>query len=200
VSSSSIRYPRQQALVYERGHTVQRVERPIGVADRRDVLQRGATHEHSQPREQGLLAGAQQVVAPGQGGAQRALALRQVACPAHQFGETAPQARQQRLGREDPHMRRRQLDGQRQPVQPGADRRHVGRVPSGEGERGAHRLRALHEEGDRREARDRSRVGAVRRGGQGQRRHGEGVLAAHAQRGPAGHQRHDAGARAQQRG
>jgi len=179
---------------------VRRVERPIGVADRRDVLQRGRAHEHSQPREQGPLAGAQQVVAPGQGGAQRALALRQVARSVHQFGETALQARQQRLGREDPHARRRELDGQRQPVQPDTDRRHVGRVPLGEGEVGAHRLRALHKEGNRREARDRGRVGAVRRGGQGQRRHGEGVLAAHAQRGAAGHQRHDAGARPQQRG
>jgi len=49
-------------------------------------------------------------------------------------------------------------------------------------------------------ARDCGRVGALLRGGQGQRRHRELALPAHAQRGAAGHQRRHAGARPQQRG
>src|SRR5207302_8068535 len=77
--------------------------------------------ERGQPREQALLAGVEQIVAPVDRRAQRLLALGRVADAAGQQREAAPEAAED-LGRpEHLHARRRELDRKRQPVEPDAD-------------------------------------------------------------------------------
>ncbi len=107
--------------------------------------------------------------------------------------------RQQRVRREQLDARRRQLERQRQPLQPPTDRRDRDRVRIGEGELGAGGPAARHEEargggsGDI----DRARLPGI---GHSQRRQRELVLAGEAQRGPARHQDPQPGAVRQQIG
>ena len=64
----------------------------------------------------------EQVVAPGDRAAQRLLALGQVARSRRQDAELVLEAAQDRVGRQELDPGRRQLDRERHPVEPGADR------------------------------------------------------------------------------
>jgi len=195
--------PPEQTLLDEGGQPGQHpcARRAAGavVAHGHGRLGGAAADEDGEPPEERALGGREQVVAPGEGVAQGALARRQVVRPARQQRQPPFQPGQQGARGEQGQPGGRQLQRQGQAIQPATERRHVRRVAGVQGEVGAHCLGALHEEGHRRRARHRGGVGAILRGRQGQRRHRELALAAHAQRGPAGHQRRHAGARPQQR-
>ena len=96
-----------------------------------------------------MLPLAQQVVAPGDRGPQRVLALVGVLRAAGQQRQPLVEPAQQRLGRERPHPRRRELDRERQAVEPGADLRDGLGVLLGDPEVGRRRLGPLGEERDR---------------------------------------------------
>ncbi len=90
-------------------------------ADRLGRLQVEAADEDAQPREQPPLGWSQQVIAPGQRRPQRLLAGRQIAPTGRQHRQSLREPGQQ-LGRgEQIDAGGRQLDRQRQAVQPGAD-------------------------------------------------------------------------------
>ena len=80
--------------------------------------------EHRQPRQRQPLRVAEQVVAPVQGGLQRALTRRRPPHPAGQQPEPVRQPGRDLARRQHPHPRRRQLERQRDPVQPPADLGH----------------------------------------------------------------------------
>ena len=100
-------------------------------------FERPAAGEDGQAPEQRLRFGVQQVVAPGHGVAHRPLADRRVARRSlSRSGRRPLQAGQQLGGREDAHAGRRQLEGQREPVQPpGRSRPPPGRSPASAGSR-----------------------------------------------------------------
>ena len=122
-----VRLP-QQALVDQRGDAVEDVDAQVAAPHRRDGLgglQRAAADEDGQPPEQGLLVRR----AAGRGSrrwrrASSAAAPAGRARPPVSSGSRSLQPGQQRRRRQHLDPRRRQLDRQRQPVQPGADRRH----------------------------------------------------------------------------
>ena len=114
--------PQQQALLDQRVEVFEHVGRAVGVADRGRGLEPQAADEHAQAPEQRLLPLEQQVVAPGDRVAQRPLALVGVLRAAGQQGQPLVEPAQERLRRERPHARRRQLDRERQAVEPPADR------------------------------------------------------------------------------
>jgi hypothetical protein len=93
---------------------------------------------------------------------------------------------------------RRQLDGQREPVQPPADRHHVAGVLAVDHEGGTHRPGPVQEQPDRPEPLQAGRRRQRPRVGQRQRRHREELLAGDAQQRPAGHQQREAGGTAEQ--
>ena len=153
-------------------------------------FQRPAADEDGEAAEEAALGLVQQVVAPGDRVAQRLLTGRQVACAAGQEGKSSLQPADDRLGREQADPGGRQLDRQRQAVQPDADLGDRGGVLVGEREvrPDASRARSRNSAtagvlGDR----SRRRQSAAR-SGQGQRRDGVLVLAAQAERLAAGDQ------------
>ena len=113
----------QQALLDERVEVFEGVARAVRVADGRGRLEPEAADEHGQAPKQRLLALEQQVVAPGDRVAQRALALVGVQRAAGQQGQALVEAAQERLRRERAHPRCGQLDRERQAVEPAADLR-----------------------------------------------------------------------------
>jgi hypothetical protein len=89
--------------------------------------------------------------------------------------------------REQAQLRRGQLDGEREPVEPVADRGHVGRGGVVDGERGLHGPGPLDEQGPG--VGGQQQLGPVGGpGGQGERPDLVLVLAEQAQHGPGGHQ------------
>ena len=100
---------------------VERVD--AGAGDRLRGLHGGAAGEHREAREARFLVVAEQAVAPVDRCAQRLLAGGRVAWPCAESVERAVQARGDLCGREQPAARRRQLDRQREPVDPSADLR-----------------------------------------------------------------------------
>jgi hypothetical protein len=124
-------------------------------------------------------------VAPGDGVAHRAKAGGQVARPADEQRQPPRQPGQQRARRQQANPRRRQLDGQRQPVEAGADGGHGRRVGLGEAEIRARRPGAFGEQADRliscQLLRQRQAGGIRKR----ERRHREGLLAVEVEDGPA---------------
>ena len=115
----------QQTLVDQRGHAGEDIERPIRTRHRLRRLDRAAAGKDRQPAEEDLLLRGEQIVAPGDGIAHRLLACRQGAGAARQERQALLQPLQQGLRREDFDPRGGQLDGQRQPVEPGADLGHA---------------------------------------------------------------------------
>ena len=145
-------------------------------------------------------------MAPGDGLPHRPQPRRQIARPARQHTQAGRslhrprQALEQSRQGEVADPRRGQLDGQRQPVQAGADRRHGGGVGRGQHEGGVGGARPRHEQLD---SGVRGWLGGERwpdRGRVGQRGDREVVLAGEAQDNAAGDQRREAGARGQQGG
>ncbi len=107
----------QQALVGERRDPVERLE----PAHRLGGFEREAAGEHAELREQPLGLRFEQVIAPADRGAQRLLALRRVAGAAAEQIEPAREPVEDVLRREDLDPRRRELDRQRESVEPAAD-------------------------------------------------------------------------------
>ena len=97
-------------------------------ADRLGAVELAAADEDRQPGEQAALARAEQVVAPGDRAAERLLALGQVARAGRQDAELVLEPLEDRLGREELHPGRRELDRERHPVEPGGDPRDGRRV------------------------------------------------------------------------
>ena len=105
--------------------------------------------EHAEPREPALLGRRQQVVAPAQRVAQRALAGVHVARPVREQLEPALQPGQDLVGVERADVRRRQLDRQREPVEARADPADGLGVGVGQREPGPRGPRPVGEERDR---------------------------------------------------
>ena len=108
--------------------------------------------------EDGLLLGGEEVVRPGDGGAHRPLPLRQIAAAAGQERQAPVEPRQERCRWQQIRAGGRQLDGQRQPVEPPADLRHDRRIGLRQRERWGDGLGALDKQPHRR------RVAMVERG------------------------------------
>jgi hypothetical protein len=87
----------------------------------------------------------------------------------------------QRRRRQQLHARRGQLDGQGEPVQPGADAGHRRRVLGRQREARSDGLRALDEEGDGGNAGELARRRQPRQVGEEQRRHLERALSGEVQ-------------------
>ena len=115
-----------EAVVDEGGQTVQEInaEVAIGVAHGRRRLEGPAASEDAEAAEQGLLGRGEQVVAPGDRGAEGLLARRQVAGAAGEQRQPPVQLTEQRRRREHLAACRREFDGERQPIQVPADRGH----------------------------------------------------------------------------
>ena len=174
------------------------------MADRLDGLTASAAASVQPPtktarrRKSCLLVRGQQVVAPGDPGAQGPQALRLVARAVGQQLEATGETREQGPRGEDRDAGRRQLDGQRQPVQPPADLHHVRRVLAVDDEPRADRLGAVDEQADRAVAVERARRRRRPRIGKRQRRDRDDVLAGDPQQRPAGHQHREAGSGAEE--
>lgn len=178
---------------------VDRVRRVVG-GDRLRKLQREAAGEDAEPPEQRPLPGSQQVVAPAHRVAQRLLPFREVAGAAGEQLQPIRQPREHGLGREQLGSRRRELDRQRQAVQPRAQLGQDRRVVRRQLQVGADRLRAFEEKRDRGV---RGQLGQRRQPGRvGDRQRLDLVLplAADMEHGSARHQRLHQGAGDQQRG
>ena len=109
--------------------------RRVGRSSRRDPHTASAASSGpppantAEPREQAPLVGVEQVVAPVDRAAQRPLALRQVAGAAGQQRRGGRRAAAQHRGRrEQPDPRRRELDRERQAVEPAQISATAGRV------------------------------------------------------------------------
>ena len=137
-------------------------------------------------------------MAPGDGVTQRLLPSREIARATGELQQPTAEPVQQHRRRQHLHPGRRQLDGQRQPVQPLADLGQLPRVLLGHVEVGANGLGTADEEGNRLGA---SYVGQARAAArQSERRHRSLALAPKAQRRPAGGQNLDGWARGEKVG
>ena len=110
-----------KALLDKRFYLVER-----GGADGLGRFEVEAAGEDGQAGEQTLRLRVEQVVAPLDGGPQRALTLGRVMCASRQERQPLLETGEQLLGRKDPHSRGGQLDRQGQPVQAPAELHHGG--------------------------------------------------------------------------
>ena len=135
--------PSDEALVDERAERVE-----LGVADGLRGLEREAAAEDRQRGEQSALLGIEQVVRPGQRPLQGAMPLRCVAVAALEQLQRRVQPGEDRVWREQPDARGRELERERQPVEPSADGCDRARVGVGHLERRLDGPGAFDEEGD----------------------------------------------------
>ena len=134
----------QQALVEERAGAVER-----RVADADGGLERAAAGKDREVREQALLLGLQEVVAPGDRVAKRLVTGRFVTRSMAQEVESLVEPIEHLLGRKELRPRGCELEGKREAVEARADLLDGGRVLLGEPEGRFGRLGALDEQGDR---------------------------------------------------
>ena len=127
-------------------------------AHRFDVLDL-RRREDREDLEQRSFVVSQQLIAPGDRVAQRPLPVGQVAGPAAEDIESATQAIAKLGGREQPKPRGRELDRERQPVEPRADLADDGSRFVIESEARPRLTAALHEERDGRGAHRSRRTG-----------------------------------------
>src|SRR5206468_691403 len=129
---------------------VELVERAVtlalAVADLLHRLERPALVEDRDTAQEPLLLCVEQRVAPADRRPQGALAQRQVAVARGQQVEGMVEPLEQYRGLEDSHARGGELEGERQPVEPAADRGERRRVAGGEREAGLDLLSALDEQ------------------------------------------------------
>ena len=90
----------------------------IGLSDLLGGFEGAAAAEDGEPREEPLLVLVEELVAPLDRGAQRPLARIGVARPPFSRSSRCVEALDQLLRREDSHARRRELEGERQAVEP----------------------------------------------------------------------------------
>ena len=184
--------PPHQAVVHQRARGIENLARGDARRDAQglDGGERAAAGRDGEPAEQAPLTRVEQPLAPRDRGLQRPLPRGGVARPVAQGPQAACQARAQLARGEQPAARGHALEGQRQAVERLAERDDIRGRGRGECDVGPHRPRPLHEEAHRRDPGQRVDVpGRGRSIGQGQGRHGEYVLPAHAQGDPAGDQR-----------
>ena len=105
-------------------------------------------HEDPETCEERALRWLQQIMAPGDGGAQGLLSRREVACPAREDRQPLIEPRQERGRGQQAHAGGGQLDREREAVQPLADRYHVGDIVRTQTEGGFDRLGAFDKETD----------------------------------------------------
>jgi hypothetical protein len=96
----------------------------VGIADVLRGFEGATTGEHREAREESLLAGREQVMAPGDRRFERALAFRRVAGAAPQQREPLVESLEQCFRRQDLRARGGELDRQRQAIEVAADRDH----------------------------------------------------------------------------
>jgi hypothetical protein len=118
--------PLDEALVHERAEDLERSVRGES-AHGRSAFQRGAGDEDSQGMEQIPLLGREELVAPGDGFSKRLLPALHVmeTLPEHLERTGLRQPVEHRSGCVSPDPSRRQLDRQRQAVQPLTERQNV---------------------------------------------------------------------------
>jgi hypothetical protein len=166
-------------------------------AHRLDGVEGERPAEHRQPAQQRALVLGEQLVAPVEHRAQRAMARQRGAPAAREQGERVVEARGQPLDAEHREHGGRELEGERQAVEARADGGHGRRRALGEGEAGAHRARPLDEQLHRLVAGGHVGAGARRRARE--RRHGPRHLALHGERLAARGEHGERGGGAQQR-
>ncbi len=105
--------------------------------------------EGRQPREEPPLGDIEQVVAPGDRVPQRLLPRGHIARTARRYRPAVCEVFEQGEGRQQPGVGRRQLDRQREAIEPPADGRHRRRVLRGQREVLPDGAGALREEADR---------------------------------------------------
>jgi hypothetical protein len=126
--------PAQQAVIDERREGIEHI-----AANRLRSIEREAAGEHRQPRKERARVVVEEVHAPLDRRAQRALTLGDVARAARQQRESLLEPRENRGRREDRRLRRGELDRQRQAVELAADLRDL---------RPCNSLRSLDEQRD----------------------------------------------------
>src|SRR5215471_1677639 len=141
----------EQILVNEGGHFVhyQWHCAPMYSTDRFCCRKRAATDEDREQTEEPLFICSEQIMTPLDGIAQGLLPGGYITYTADEQRQTLPQTRQERLWWEQPDARRRQFDGQWEPIQAHADFCHERRVGVCHLELRGDRLRPLDEEGHR---------------------------------------------------
>lgn len=162
-------------------------------AHRLRCIHRAASDADGEAAEEAAFGRVEQVVAPGDRVAERALALRQVAGSAGQQREAALQAGEHRLRSQQLDPRGCQLDRQREAVQASADVGDGEGVLIGQAEARPNRRGALAEQGD---GRVRRQLPGERAGsglGEAQRRDRKLVLAAQVEHGAARDEHLEAG-------
>src|SRR6266536_101047 len=129
----SDRFLSHQILVQQRGDAIQYINAQIGVriAERFGNRHGPSRHKRGEPPEEPLLGLVEQIMAPGDRAEQRLLTNGEIPRPTRQQWEPPTEPRQQRLWREQLTSSRRQLDGERQPIQPDASLRYGRGVPLG---------------------------------------------------------------------
>ena len=177
----------QRAQVVGRAPSIGR-----GVAHYFHLRECPAVGEYRQVAQQLLFGRAQQRIAPGDGGAQRALARRDIAIVGGRQIDRVVQLLPQRGWLEQAKSRRGQLERQRYPVESSANRCDVGPVGGCECEGGLRLHRTLHEELDGGGRQQRVHADCVHIGN-GQRRYRELVLNADRERCPTGRDHAHAG-------
>ena len=129
-----------EALVDQRGEGIQ-----VDLADRLRRFERPTTGEHAQAREAAPLGFIEQLIAPADRLAQRLVPRGNVACTPREHTQAVVEPLKDPTDREHVDPGRRELEREREPVKPFADRGHLAvRV-----EIGPNRLRSLGEQADR---------------------------------------------------
>jgi hypothetical protein len=169
----------QQALVGEPADQVGH-QAPVVRGDGRRTVEVEPAGEHAEPAEQRALRVVEQVVAPVDHVAQRAVPV-VGAAPAGQQLQVVGEAGEQAVHTERGDPGRGQLDGQRHPVQPGTQPADLGALV------GEVRVGGLGPVQEQCLGLRAQRAAGVRRD-QGQRRHPDGALAGHSEPFPAGGQ------------
>ena len=139
----------EQALVGERLEAGDEIDAEIavGIGDRGCHVGRPAAGEDRKPGEEPAFLDGQQLVAPVEGAAQRALAFGRVAWPGPQV-EAAAEPVEDRGGAEQADPGRRELDRQGEAIQASADLRDGSQRLTGRGEVRPLRSRAVDEQRD----------------------------------------------------
>ncbi len=154
--------------------------------------------EHGEASKERLVLRRNEVMTPGDRVPHRAVAVWRISRATRQHRQPPPQPRKQRLGRQQPNLRRRQFDRQRQPVQPMANPRDRSRVFGVKRKRGVNGAGAFDEELDSVGVAEPFRwVGSV---GQRQGRYEDLVFPRNAQRRPTRGEDAETGAGAQEMG
>jgi hypothetical protein len=127
-------------------HTTEDIQAPTAVCNGLSGSQGKSTHKHRQPREERLLVGIEQVVAPGNGVPLGALERRKVAGATGEHRQSLTESRQECLWGQHANSCCRELDGQWQPIEAPANLGDGRSIVIVDGEAGTHGLGARDEQ------------------------------------------------------